>query len=119
LETLENLYSRVTQLNIISGGAKSDIWCQIVADITNRTIRRVAQPQQAGARGIALLASMTLGYIESFGDIKKYIKIDRDFQPNPANRNLYDTLFREFKNIYKQNKKWYARMNRTNSVHSA
>ena len=111
METLENLYKPVDQLNFVGGGAKSDVWCQIVADITNRKINRVAEPQQAGARGIALLASMTLGYIESYEDIKRHIKIDRTFQPNPDNRQLYDTMFREFKNLYKQNKKWYKRMN--------
>ncbi len=112
METLEKLYHKVSQLNIIGGGAKSDIWCQIFADITNRTINRVADPQQAGARGIALLASWTLGYIDSFHDIKKYIKTDRSFMPDKKNRKLYDNLFIEFKNLYKQNKKWYARMNR-------
>ncbi len=111
METLEKLYSKVDSLNIIGGGAKSDIWCQIIADITNRTINQVADPQQAGAKGIALLASNSLGYIDSFFEIKKYIKIQRSFSPNLKNRNLYDRMFREFKNIYKQNKKWYARMN--------
>ena len=72
----------------------------------------MADPQQAGARGMALLASMTLGYIESYSDIKKYIKIDRSFEPSAGNRQLYDRLFGEFKNIYKQNRKWYKRMNR-------
>lgn len=112
METLEKLYSKVPHLNIIGGGAKSNIWCQIIADVTNRIIRRVENPQQAGAKGVALLASMTLGYIDSFHAIKKYIKIDRSFTPNPENRQLYDRLFKEFKNIYKQNKKWYRRMNR-------
>jgi xylulokinase len=112
METLENLYERVVQLNIIGGGAKSDIWCQIMANITNRVINRVADPQQAGARGIALLASMTLGYIDSYDDIKKYIKIDRSFRPEPNHRKLYDNLFKEYKNLYKQNRTWYARMNR-------
>ncbi len=112
METLERLYSKVDQLNIIGGGAKSDIWCQIFADITNRTIRRVADPQQAGAKGVALLASMSLGYIKSFEDIKGYIKIDRSFFPASENRKIYDRLFTEFKNIYRQNKKWYARMNK-------
>ncbi len=112
METLEKLYWKVPALNIIGGGAKSDIWCQIVADITNRSIRRVKNPQQAGARGIALLASMTLGYIPAFEAIKKYIQIDRTFEPNPANRQLYDRLFKEFKNLYRQNKHWFARMNR-------
>ena len=111
LETIENLYTKVTELNIIGGGAKSDVWTQIFADVTNRKINRVKDPQQAGAKGMALLASLTLGYLESFSDIKKYIKIDRSFHPNPANRKLYDNLFKEFKNIYKQNKKWYKRMN--------
>lgn len=112
METLENLYHRVSSLNIIGGGAKSDIWCQIMADITNRKIRRVTDPQQAGAKGVALLASLTLGYIASFHEIKEHIVIDREFEPNSENRILYDRLFKEFKNIYKQNKKWYARMNR-------
>jgi xylulokinase len=111
METLENLYSKVAELNIIGGGAKSDIWCQIMADITNRKINRVKDPQQAGAKGMALLASMTLGNIQHYHDIKKYIKIDRSFDPNPNNRKLYDRLFKEFKNVYKQNKKWYKRMN--------
>ena len=111
METLENLYSRVDRLNIIGGGAKSDIWCQIIADITNRVIKQVENPQLASAKGVALLASMTLGYIETFHDIKKYIKIKQSFYPNPNNRGLYDSMFKEFKNIYKQNKKWYARMN--------
>lgn len=111
METLENLYSKVDQLNIIGGGAKSDVWTQIMADITNKKINRVKDPQQAGAKGMALLASMTLGYLKSLEDIKNHIKIDRSFLPNPDNRKLYDRLFKEFKNIYKQNKKWYKRMN--------
>ncbi|MCX6174834.1 MAG: FGGY-family carbohydrate kinase [Ignavibacteriales bacterium] len=115
METLENLYSKVEQLNIIGGGAKSDIWCQIFADILNRKINRVSDPQQAGARGIALLASMTLGYIQSFDDIKKYISIDKTFYPDPTKRDLYDKLFVNFKNIYKNNKRWYKRMNKNRS----
>jgi len=111
LETMQNLYSKVDELSIIGGGAKSDLWCQIVADITNKKIHQVENPHHAGAKGIGLLASLTLGYINSFEDIKKYVKIQNTFSPNSDNRKLYDNLFKEFKNIYKQNKKWYKRMN--------
>lgn len=112
METLEHLYNKVDQLNIIGGGARSDIWCQIIADITNRKINQISDAQHAGAKGVGLLASMTLGYIDSFEDIKKYIKIENTFYPNPENRALYDNLFKSFQNIYKRNKKWYAQMNR-------
>jgi len=111
MESLEKLYSKVTELNIVGGGAKSDTWCQIMADVMNRTIHRVDDSQQASARGVALLASMTLGYINDYHDISNYIKINRSFYPNRDTRKLYDKLFQEFKNIYKQNRKWYARMN--------
>lgn len=112
LETLEKLYNPVSELNIVGGGASSNVWCQIFADVTHRQINQVEAPQLAAARGVALLASMTLGYIDSFEDIKKYIKIENRYQPNPENCQLYDQLFGEFKNIYKQNKKFYRRMNR-------
>ena len=112
MEVIEKLCGKTDAMNIVGGGAKSDIWCQIIADITNHKIRRVEEPYYAGARGIALVASMALGYIETYHDIKKYIKIDRIFEPNPKNRALYDRLFKEFKRLYRQNKKWYARMNR-------
>jgi xylulokinase len=112
METLENLYSPVAELNMIGGGAKSPLWCQIMADVTNRIIHQVADPQLAGAKGIALVASMALGYVPSFNDIRKYIRINDMYRPNPAYRQLYDRLFREYKNIYKHNKTWYRRMNR-------
>ena len=114
MESLEKLYRPVEELNFIGGGAKSNVWCQIFADITNRTIKQVSDSQQAGAKGIALLASMTLGYIDSFEKIKDYISIKNTYKPNPQNRELYDSLFKEFKNLYKQNKKWYKRMNMMN-----
>ncbi len=112
LETLEKLYNKVNYLNVIGGGAKSDTWCQILADITNHRINQIRDPQEASARGVALLASMTLGHIKSYHDIKNYIKIKKSYQPDPENRDIYDRMFREFKNLYRQNNKWHQRMNR-------
>jgi xylulokinase len=111
METIEKLYQPVRELGIVGGGAKSPVWCQIMADITNRTINQAERPQLAGAKGIALLASMALRYIPSFEAIKQYVKIEHRFVPNPQNRKLYDDRFREFKTIYRQNRKMYARLN--------
>jgi len=111
MEVLENLYSPSTHLNLIGGGAQSGIWCQILADVTHREIRRVADPRHAGARGVALLASMSLGYMHSVLEMKEKIHVDRVFAPNPENRSLYDKRFKAFKDLYRLNKKWYAKMN--------
>jgi len=112
LETLQNLYQPVEGLGIVGGGARSDLWCQIIADITGKKIQQVENPQLAGAKGVALLASMTLGYLEKFEQIKDYIKIKKLFIPRDEHRSLYDSLFKEYKNLYFQNKKWFRRVNR-------
>ena len=61
-------------IHMVGGGAASDIWCQIHADILNRTIKQVKDPIQANARGSAFIASAALGYMD-FSDIPEYIQI--------------------------------------------
>jgi len=111
LETIEHLYHQVDHVRIIGGGAKSQIWCQIFADIIGRPLHQVEHPQLANAKGVALLASLSLGYLENFYDIKKYIQVRQVFVPNPEHTPMYDRMFSEFKKLYRQNKKWYKRMN--------
>jgi xylulokinase len=114
LVIMEKLFGKVEELNFVGGGAMSDTWCQIIADITNRTIHQVTDPQMAAGKGVALLASISLGYIKSFEEIGQYIKIKNTYYPNSANRQLYDKHFYAFKKLYKQNRKWYAMMNSQN-----
>ena len=102
---------RLDHLNIIGGGGKSGLWCQIFADVMNRTIRQVQDPMQANGRGAAFIASVGLGYT-TFDEIPKLIQYTNTFHPNPANRKIYDELFREFVNIYRNNKAMYRRLNK-------
>ncbi len=99
-------------IHMIGGGANSDVWCQIYADVLDRTIKQVKDPIMANVRGAAFLASIALGYL-AVHDIPEHVKIAKVFRPNPKNRKIYDELFREFLNIYKSNRKIYERLNRT------
>lgn len=102
---------RLDVLNMIGGGANSNIWCQIFADVLDRPIRQVKDPILANARGAAFLASVALGYL-SFDDVSERVKISQHYTPNPENRGIYDELFNEFLDIYKQNQPIYARLNK-------
>ena len=44
-------------------------------------------------------------------DIPKYVEINNRFEPNPQHRKIYDDMFQEYLNIYKQNKTIYKRLN--------
>ncbi|GAJ20364.1 unnamed protein product, partial [marine sediment metagenome] len=83
------------ELNIIGGGATSNIWCQIFADVLNRTIKQVKDPIQANARGAAFIASVGLGYL-TWDQIPGLIEYSNVFKPNPENRAIYDKLFSEY-----------------------
>lgn len=106
---------RVEAINAVGGGAKSDVWCQIHADVLNRTIRQVKEPWLTGLRGAAWLASLALGKA-SIDDIEQHTPIAHTYAPNPDQRRLYDELFAEFVNIYQRNKPIYARLNRASSA---
>src|SRR5690606_26238259 len=55
-------------LNFIGGGANSDLWCQILADVTNRPIRQVENPVLANNRGAAYIAAVGLG-LKTWSDV--------------------------------------------------
>jgi len=103
---------RAEAINMVGGGAKSDVWCQIYADVLDRPIRQMKDPIEVGVRGAAMLASAALGFI-SYDDISSRVPVAKTYTPNPDHRKLYDELFHEFTAIYESNKKIFARLNHT------
>jgi xylulokinase len=97
-------------INIVGGGASSDVWCQIFADVLDRPMRQVKDPIQANVRGAAFVASVGMGFI-SFRDIPGYMEYRATYAPRPETRSVYDAHFREFVNIYKRNKGIFRRLN--------
>ena len=101
---------KLTQVNFVGGGAKSDVWSQILADVMNLNIRQVRDPIKANARGAAFIAAVGLGQL-AFADIPQKVEFKATYSPNPENRALYDKLFAEFVRFYHQNKGSYKRLN--------
>ena len=101
---------KLEALNIVGGGAKSAVWCQIFADVMNLNIRQVRDPIEVNARGAAFIAAEALGLLE-FSDLQKHVEFETVYTPNPANRAIYDKIFGEFVTYYQQTKDIYKRLN--------
>lgn len=101
---------KVDAINIVGGGAQSDVWCQIFADVMNVEIKQVADPIYANARGAAWIAAVGLGEIK-FSDISQLVQFKQTYKPQSPNRALYDEKFDIFKLIYKQMKGIHHRLN--------
>jgi len=61
-------------------------------------------------RGAAFLAAVGMGKIR-FDEIPALTQISAGYSPNPDTRAIHDAHFREFTEIYKQNRAIYRRLN--------
>jgi xylulokinase len=99
------------EMRLIGGGAASDLWCQIHADVLDRTIERVAEPLHANLKGAALLAGLALGKVAP-DEVRGLVQLDGTFKPDRANRAVYDRLYAELPKLYKSQKPMFGRLNR-------
>lgn len=100
----------MAQINLIGGGAQSDVWCQIFADVMDVEIRQVEAPVYANARGAAWIGAVGLGEI-GYADIPDLVKIQRTYTPQEKNRAVYQEKFEVFKQVYQRMKPVYDRLN--------
>jgi xylulokinase len=101
---------RVGTVTAVGGGARSDLWCQVYADVLDRVVLQARDPLLASARGVALQASVALGHL-GWDEVADAVPIARAFQPDAAGRRVYDTLFPEFVNLYRSTRRIHARLN--------
>lgn len=80
---------------LTGGGALSDVWSQIMADVVGLPMHRQADPRNSNVIGIGLLAFQRLGLIK-LQDIPAMIKFDRIFMPESRNRPVYDRMYKNF-----------------------
>ena len=98
-------------IRVVGGGAQSDLWCQIHADVMDRTIERVDDPLHAQLRGAAMLAGMSLGLIDR-AELRDLVTVSRTFAPDPACRDVYARLSAELPRLCSSQRKMFRRLNR-------
>jgi len=99
-------------VNFVGGGAKSEPWCQILSDIFQKDVNQMLEPDLAAAKGSAVIALIGLGKFNNIEDAMPYIKIQKTYTPNPDNQDIYENLFAEYLNIYKNNKAMFKTLNK-------
>ncbi|MBQ1047235.1 FGGY-family carbohydrate kinase [Micromonospora sp. C51] len=102
----------VTSMAITGGGALSDSWCQIFADVLSVEIRRDAQPLAVNARGAGWIGAVGTGQL-TFADIPGLMRTDRVFTPDPAHRSGYDEVFDVYRQLHQRLAPVYRRLNRS------
>jgi len=111
LETQDKKIKTSKVIRFVGGGALSDVTCQILADITDRTVETVDSPQNVGAVGAAVIKAVGLGVIDDVSHAKRLIPVKKTFIPNPKNKEVYDRNYEVYKTLYKNNKNAFKALN--------
>lgn len=88
----------------IGGGAKSDFWLQMQADIFNKKVVALTNEQGPGL-GAAMIAAVGLGWFDSLqACAQAFVHFGQTYQPEPANVARYNELYQIYHQVYAQTK---------------
>jgi len=100
LQTMQRCGIRVDELVAAGGGAKSQLWLQLKADILGRPIRTL-RCRESACLGAALLAGTATGVYSSLDEaVQQTVAQDREFVPEPARAARYRERFATYEQLY-------------------
>ncbi len=100
LELLEGMDVRVEGILAVGGGARSDLWNQIFADVTARKVR-VPRQTDAASLGAMLLAARAVGHtIDVEAAARAANPVARHFTPDPGAVRTYRELYEKHNDLY-------------------
>jgi len=97
------------KVRILGGGAQSDLWCQIYADVLGRPVEQVADSRHAQLRGVALWARVCLGEL-TLDEVPALTPAAASFTPS-AHAAVYRDGYAEYRKLYGRLKGLYHRLN--------
>jgi xylulokinase len=101
LGRLEALGLAGEEIRVVGGGARSDLWLQIKADVTGKLVQPVlsAEPTAAGA---AVLAGLAAGTFSDAADaVRRTVRLaPRAFLPDPGRAALYNERYIGYRALY-------------------
>ena len=111
LECQEKKVKTSDTIRFVGGGALSSVTCQMLADITGRTIETVNNTREVGAIGTALVVAAGIKKVDVLDLSRELVKANHIYNPNPDNKDVYERAYKVFKNLYKSNASNYKNIN--------
>ena len=98
-------------IRFVGGGSLSPVVCQMLADITGRTIETVYHEQEVGAIGTAITVAAGIKGVDVLDLSKQLVKVKQTYIPKAENKEVYEHNYRAFKKLYKSNASVFKEMN--------
>ena len=100
LEVLQKGKIKINELRAIGGGARSEIWLQMKADVTGIPVV-VPKITEAASWGAAILGGVAAGcYRDAASAADTALSFEREYQPNSEKREKYLKRYKLYKQVY-------------------
>ena len=101
----------IHEIRIGGGGAKSDVVCQIAADVFGLPVVR-SQTHEACSIGSSMVAFVAKGVFADFDEAaKSMVHVKDTFQPNERNHEVYNDIYEQaYRKIYPRLRPIYQKL---------
>jgi xylulokinase len=100
LEVMRGLGIQAEQIRLSGGGARSDYWRQLQADIYGQTVAQI-NAQEGPAFGVALLAMVGTGAYRSVPEAcEATIRVTEERQPDSIQKQEYEAVYQRYRKLY-------------------
>ena len=99
---------RVDVVDAIGGGAASDLWLHILADVWGATVRRRTIVEEANSLGAAVTTAVAAGLVDDFSVARGLSTVSAEFTPDPGRHADYQERHVTFADAYRRLEPWFS-----------
>ena len=92
--------ARVDGLRVIGGGARSNEWNAIMADIFGLPVLRLTLLEEATSMGAAVAGGVGVGIWKNFSQVDSMVAVASESRPDPSRHALYTEIYNVFNDLY-------------------
>jgi xylulokinase len=103
LEILRSLGLTVTRSRVTNGGSSNFLWPQITSDVLGLPLEHIAE-HPGSSLGAAFVAGIGAGVFKGWGEIERFIVVDKLTIPEARNTAAYQHHYRVYRKLYQVNR---------------
>lgn len=108
-EIARELGIKVRRTKICGGGAKSLLWCKIIANVMNVTVE-IPEQDEGPALGAAILAAVGSGFYQDLESaVSRIVRVKDSIEPEEILVKKYEQAYWNFRKLYPAIKDWYGK----------
>ncbi len=111
LAVLEENGLRARRVRVTNGGARSNLWKTVTADVLGLPLEEIAG-HPGSCLGAAFAAGMGVGAFSDWREIERFVTVTGRIEPNSERHARYRELFQTYRELYLRNCDLFASLRR-------